>query len=182
MIVSIQCMSLAVGPCVACLSGSIFYMSKVFNDDSDDSDDDYPGMTGRIPDEKKKAKEEDDEDSYFSKPKEIQYEPKYYACDNASTLYMLNLDSENFKVNNYKHETSNKMSKPYFIKRIPRSNLLLVVVNSTYPAEDEYYKETTEPITINYNVDFPCHKLSLNDLPRMRLEECFTEHPDVSCF
>lgn len=41
-----------------------------------------------------------------------------------------------------------------------------------------YYKNTTEPETIPYTTQFPCHKLYLNDLPRRRLEECYTEHPD----
>lgn len=106
----------------------------------------------------------------------------YRACDNSSTLYTLNLDNDDFKTDTYKHETSYIKSRPYFIKRIPRSNLLLVVVNSTFPPVDPNRKnnETTEPVEIVYDSEFPCHKLNLNDLPRRRLEECFTEHPDVS--
>lgn len=139
-------------------------------------------MVGRKPTDKR-PKDEDDEELYFSQPREIKYEPFYYACDNASTLYILNNEHENLgKVNSYYHEISSELSKPYFIKRIPRSNLLIVVINSSYVAHDSNYKETTEPMTVNYNVEFPCHKLSLNDLPRRRLEECYTEHPEVRSF
>lgn len=35
---------------------------------------------------------------------------------------------------------------------------------------------------MHYPEEFPCYKLKLNDLPRRRLDECFTEHPDVRCF
>lgn len=140
-------------------------------------DDDYPGMVGRKPSGEKRPKEEEDEETYFSTPREIKYEPFYYACDNVSTLYVI--DNDNEKISSYYHETATEMSKPYFIKRIPRSNLLIVVINSSYVAVDPNYKETTEPITVSYTTQFPCHKLSLNDLPRRRLEECYTEHPEV---
>lgn len=96
--------------------------------------------------------------------------PKPRACDNSSTLYTVNLNNTGFKTDTY------------FIKRIPRSNLLLVVVNSTYPRIDPDLKsnDTTQSIEIIHPGEFPCHKLNLNDLPRRRLEECFTEHPAVS--
>lgn len=38
---------------------------------------------------------------------------------------------------------------------------------------------SASPEEIEYPESFPCYKLKLNDLPRRRLEECFTEHPEV---
>lgn len=68
--------------------------------------------------------------------------------------------------------------RPYFFKRIPYSNLLLVVVNAEHQSCNP--DMTSSPVEIVYEQEFPCHKLKLNDLPRRRLDECFTEHPDVS--
>uniref|UniRef100_A0A336MH80 CSON014735 protein n=1 Tax=Culicoides sonorensis TaxID=179676 RepID=A0A336MH80_CULSO len=142
----------------------------------DQLDDDYPAEIPQIPEKKPKKQE-------TVQPQKTKYEPHFYSCDNSSTLYILQQNNPKIgKGNNYYHKTSTEGSKPYFIKRIPRSNLLLVVVNSSYPSEDPYYKETTEPVTINYIEPFPCHKLNLNDLPRRRLEECFTEHPEEEEF
>lgn len=72
--------------------------------------------------------------------------------------------------------------RPYFFNRVPYSNLLLVVVNAEYQTCNPNVKASPE--VIEYDLPFPCYKLSLNGLPRRRLDECFTEHPDVStiCF
>lgn len=83
----------------------------------------------------------------------------------------------------YANDTSDRFtlfvicSRPYFFKRIPYSNLLLVVVNTEHQSCNPYV--TSSPVEIEYDEKFPCHKLKLNDLPRRRLDECFTEHPDV---
>lgn len=39
---------------------------------------------------------------------------------------------------------------------------------------------TAEPQDILYQTEFPCHKLNLTNMARRRLDECFTDHPDVS--
>lgn len=41
---------------------------------------------------------------------------------------------------------------------------------------------TAEPQDILYQTEFPCHKLNLTNMARRRLDECFTDHPDVSYF
>lgn len=67
------------------------------------------------------------------------------------------------------------MHRPFFVNRIPRSNLLLVVVDTKHEMTD--IKLSTEPVELTvedvYNVTHPCHKLYMNTLPRRRLDECF---------
>lgn len=36
------------------------------------------------------------------------------------------------------------------------------------------------PTEMKYKEEFPCYKNPLNNMLRRRLDECFTEHPDVS--
>lgn len=75
-------------------------------------------------------------------------------------------------------------NRPFFVNRIPNSNLLLIVINKindiTIEASASESPMTTEPIEmetgIQYGVVHPCHKLYMNTLERRRLDECF-----VSC-
>lgn len=69
-------------------------------------------------------------------------------------------------------------SRPYYYQRIPHSNLLLVVVDASFSTCHTHV--SAQPTKMEYDEEFPCYKLSLNDLPRRRLDECFTEHPEVS--
>lgn len=54
----------------------------------------------------------------------------------------------------------------------------MVIINTAFQTRN--FILTAAPEKIEYQEEFPCYKLKLNDLPRRRLEECFTEHPDVS--
>lgn len=64
---------------------------------------------------------------------------------------------------------------------MPHTNLLLVVVDAMYSTC--YKRLEVTPVIIspleymNGSEIAPCHKIPLNDLPRRRLEGCFTEHP-----
>jgi hypothetical protein len=65
------------------------------------------------------------------------------------------------------------------VQHIPHTNLVFVVIKSTF--ETCYKVVTTSPEEILYNgTDHPCRKVFLNDLPRRRLSGCFSEHPLVS--
>lgn len=67
--------------------------------------------------------------------------------------------------------------RPFYIGKIPNSNLLLVAVDHN-GTEDTYPKSVTDPQDIVYdNVKNPCHKLILNDLERRPLSGCYNEHP-----
>lgn len=63
-------------------------------------------------------------------------------------------------------------------KRVPHTNLLLVVVDGLSREEDpgpERWSAGSD--VVDYaNVTHPCHKLPLNDLPRRRLEGCISSH------
>uniref|UniRef100_A0A1B0CZ82 Uncharacterized protein n=1 Tax=Phlebotomus papatasi TaxID=29031 RepID=A0A1B0CZ82_PHLPP len=141
--------------------------------------DDYDTATppyDKGPSQKKLRKgQSQEEEDYFNRPKEIKYETFHYACDKQSQLYILN-QSMFIQGNGFSGEGPRNCSRPYYIKRIPHSNLILVVVNTMYSSCYRFL--TAEPQVILYNVSFPCHKLAMNYLPRRRLEECFTEHPD----
>lgn len=70
--------------------------------------------------------------------------------------------------------------RPFYIVKIPHSNLLLVVVENA-AAEDQHAKFATSPQDIVYEgIKNPCQKLILNDLERRRLAGCYNEHPMVS--
>lgn len=57
-------------------------------------------------------KVEEDEETFFNTPKVIKLEPEYYACDNASTLYILQQNNELLtKGNGYYHKISAEESK-----------------------------------------------------------------------
>ncbi|KAJ6647712.1 Voltage-dependent calcium channel subunit alpha-2/delta-3, partial [Pseudolycoriella hygida] len=111
-----------------------------------------------------------------------EYETVYYACDEESHLYILQQDLFLRGGNELPSQGKSLRSRPYFFKRIPYSNLLLVVVNAEH--QTHYVIKQSSPRKVQYNntngeqIDFPCYKLNLNDLPRRRIEECFTEHTD----
>lgn len=71
------------------------------------------------------------------------------------------------------------LCRPYFFQRIPYSNLLLLVIDASQSPGCSV-KVSAQPTEMGYDEEFPCYKLSLNDLERRRLDECFTEHPEVS--
>ncbi|XP_014299369.1 voltage-dependent calcium channel subunit alpha-2/delta-3 isoform X3 [Microplitis demolitor] len=101
-----------------------------------------------------------------------------YACDLKRTLYIMNQTMAVNQITN----SSEQCSRPFFAQLVPNTNLLLVVVDTLFPTcyerlevlpvqiDPSEYTNDTEPA--------PCHKKKLNDLPRRRLEKCFTEHPE----
>jgi hypothetical protein len=63
-------------------------------------------------------------------------------------------------------------------KRVPNTNLLLVVVDGlSLEGDPGPERWAAGPEVVDYvNVTHPCHKLPLNDLPRRRLEGCISSH------
>ncbi|XP_067001120.2 voltage-dependent calcium channel subunit alpha-2/delta-3 isoform X2 [Anabrus simplex] len=103
---------------------------------------------------------------------EIIHEP----CDQKTNIYLL--QQEAFLTETYCHPGTgpNTCSRPFCMKRIPHSNLILVVVDTMH--ETCYRKLYSSPKQLLYNVSqHPCQKLLLNYLPRRRLTGCFTSHP-----
>ncbi|XP_055904369.1 voltage-dependent calcium channel subunit alpha-2/delta-3 [Eupeodes corollae] len=133
------------------------------DDDSDDYDNGYigPRKTAKLP-------EGDEDKKEFKKPPPP---PKYDHCDKKSTLFTL--QEKNIDFNNYIRVNN---SRPFHLKRIPKSNLILIVVKVMFATE--HIPMTTKPTRIEYDVEFPCYKLNMSFLERQRIAECFTEHPD----
>lgn len=152
---------------------SRLHQTVVNYNDEPEVDEDY---IARTPPPKKK----DPDDYDYLKDKESKgpvYEDEPYACDKQSTLYIFN-QTKFMKGSGSHTEGPTKCSKPYFVKRIPYSNLLLVTVKAMYPSCSR--KLSTDPEIITYVEDFPCHKLYLNELESRKNEECYTDHPEVS--
>ncbi|XP_033327950.2 ca[2+] channel Muscle-specific alpha2/delta subunit isoform X1 [Megalopta genalis] len=101
----------------------------------------------------------------------------HYPCDQKRILYMMNYTVAGEGVSN--HE--DYCSRPFYARRVPHTNLLLVVVDAMYATC--YKRLEVTPVIIspleytNGSESAPCHKMPLNDLKRRRLEGCFTEHP-----
>nr|XP_029712886.1 LOW QUALITY PROTEIN: voltage-dependent calcium channel subunit alpha-2/delta-3-like [Aedes albopictus] len=149
------------------------YDTGVEYEDSDYSD---------VPRKKPKKPLVDEEEEYFNRPKEIKMETVYEACDKKSNLYVMQQDKfikgDGFF---YEFEPVNPMEllhRPYFAKRVPRSNLLMVIVESEYPSDHVILSAAPQNVIHNGTQELPCVKTRLNFLPRRRLEECYTEHPD----
>ncbi|XP_076283345.1 ca[2+] channel Muscle-specific alpha2/delta subunit isoform X1 [Lasioglossum baleicum] len=101
----------------------------------------------------------------------------HYPCDQKRTLYMMNYTVAGQGVSNH----DDYCSRPFYARRVPHTNLLLVVVDAMYATC--YKRLEVTPVIIspseymNSTESAPCHKMPLNDLKRRRLEGCFTEHP-----
>lgn len=73
--------------------------------------------------------------------------------------------------------------RPFFVKRIAHSNLLLVVVKN---AESSQSNLSVNPIKVKYNnssgiiTDHSCNKLNLNSFYRRKLGGCYNSHPEVN--
>lgn len=121
------------------------------------------------------AKPKDDGDDGEAIFQEPEPEPIYKPCDMRSTLYALQ-PSALVGINDFINVSS---TRPFLIKKIPNSNLVMVVVNVLMPSRS--VRLTTEPQRITeYEEEFPCYKLNMSFYDRRRIEECFTEHEDVS--
>ncbi|KAI4468324.1 voltage-dependent calcium channel subunit alpha-2/delta-related [Holotrichia oblita] len=102
----------------------------------------------------------------------------FVPCDHKRNLYVLN---QNLFINGIGFPGAIKThcsTKRYYIKLIPRSNLVLVTVVFNYTDAEKTF--STEPERVVYNDMYPCQKLQLNELTRRRLSGCFNTHEDVS--
>lgn len=79
--------------------------------------------------------------------------------------------------------------RPFFVNKIPNSNLLLIVINKindTALADSSKSVEvlSTKPFEmetgLQYGVPHPCHKLYMNTFERRRLDECFVSYLNCS--
>jgi len=75
--------------------------------------------------------------------------------------------------------------RPFFVKRIAHSNLLLVVVKN---AESSQSHLSVNPVKVEYKntsgiiTDHSCNKLNLNSFYRRKLGGCYNSHPEVIYF
>ncbi|XP_039276576.1 voltage-dependent calcium channel subunit alpha-2/delta-4 isoform X2 [Nilaparvata lugens] len=96
-------------------------------------------------------------------------------CDRQGDLYLL----QHLSKEGYHSSTIVNCSRPFIVKRIPHTNLLLIVINALY--QSCYVKLNAEMTEIEYNNTYgpnqSCQKLYLNTLPRRKLTGCFSEHP-----
>lgn len=137
---------------------------------------------GDMPRTKPKKVHVDEEEEYFNRPKEIKTQTVYESCDKKSNVYVMQQDKfikgDGFF---YESEPVNPMEllhRPYFAKRVPRSNLLIIIVDNEHPSDHVILSAAPQVIAHNATEELPCVKTRLNFLPRRRLEECYTEHPD----
>lgn len=100
-------------------------------------------------------------------------EPKYTPCDKKSTLYISNQD----KIMEYNTEISSNYSDPFYIKKIPKSNLFLVIILTKDTSQE--ITPPLKPEQIIYGPEFPCYKLNMSFFERRRLDECFVKHENV---
>lgn len=56
----------------------------------------------------------------------------------------------------------------------------MIIVENEYQVDKVVLSAAPQVIYHNDTEGLPCVKTKLNFLPRRRLEECYTEHPDVS--
>ncbi|XP_037958547.1 voltage-dependent calcium channel subunit alpha-2/delta-3 [Teleopsis dalmanni] len=140
----------------------------------DEIDDDYEPVPETFAGQQPKTKEiTEDGELIFQEPEP---EPVYSPCDMKSTLYALQPNSLE-GINDYIKMPN---SRPFYLKKIPNTNLLLVVVNVLMPSKG--VRLTTEPQIIEYDAEFPCYKLNMSFYERRRIEECYTEHPMEELF
>ncbi|XP_026738649.1 voltage-dependent calcium channel subunit alpha-2/delta-4 isoform X2 [Trichoplusia ni] len=105
-----------------------------------------------------------------------------FSCDHSITLYILNqtyfLNTAGTSPTVQKDEAG-ECWPPYWAAYIPKTNLLLVVVekyndfdsNCTVPPDTK-----PQPTLMSRTNREPCHKLDLGALHRRRLEGCYTYH------
>lgn len=139
----------------------------------DNIEDEYVAVgDSNSPSAAKPKEDGDDGEAIFQEPEP---EPIYKPCDMRSTLYALQ-PSALVGINDYIEVPS---TRPFLVKKIPNTNLVLMVVNVLMPSRS--VRLTTEPQRItNYEEEFPCYKLNMSFYERRRIEECYTKHEDVS--
>ncbi|XP_034669004.1 voltage-dependent calcium channel subunit alpha-2/delta-3 [Drosophila subobscura] len=146
-----------------------------FMEYTDDIEDEYVAVGESNSGGAAKPKEDsDDDDALFQEPEP---DPIYHPCDMRSTLYALQ-PAALIGINDFVEVPS---TRPFLVKKIPNSNLLLVVVNVLMPSRS--VRLTTEPQPIlEYSKEFPCYKLNMSFYERRRIEECYTEHENEELY
>ncbi|KAK4871804.1 hypothetical protein RN001_015928 [Aquatica leii] len=124
----------------------------------------------------KNCKEE--EEKWHEQNKLPVYDRKRTACELERDLYVFNPKSLLNKELYSEEITIDNCKRPFYIKQIPHSNLLLVAIKTT---EEEtcyfLHSNSAKDIVYENHTTFPCQKLYLNDLSRSPLQGCFNEHP-----
>ncbi|XP_025207776.1 voltage-dependent calcium channel subunit alpha-2/delta-3 isoform X2 [Melanaphis sacchari] len=101
-------------------------------------------------------------------------------CDKKADLFMLqheHLSAEGFDA----PAPAGSTIRPFFVKRIAHSNLLLVVVKN---AESSQSHLSVNPVKVEYKntsgiiSDHSCNKLNLNFFYRRKLGGCYNSHPE----
>ncbi|XP_060872054.1 voltage-dependent calcium channel subunit alpha-2/delta-3 isoform X2 [Metopolophium dirhodum] len=101
-------------------------------------------------------------------------------CDKIADLFMLqheHLSAEGFDA----PPPAGSTIRPFFVKRIAHSNLLLVVVKN---AESSQSHLSVNPVKVEYKntsgiiTDHSCNKLNLNSFYRRKLGGCYNSHPE----
>ncbi|CAG9855322.1 unnamed protein product [Phyllotreta striolata] len=123
------------------------------------------------------------EEDAYEEPEFDNSQDDYFACETELNLYIL--QQELFIDNSFQGEIPNEGGRNYYVKRIPKSNLIFVAVNASLLKGLAKY--TTEPTPITEEANFeaeyinttllPCQKLYLNTMHRRRLSGCYNEHP-----
>ncbi|KAF5280798.1 hypothetical protein FQR65_LT14944 [Abscondita terminalis] len=127
----------------------------------------------------KNCKEE--EEKWHEQNKLPVYDDKRTACELERDLYVFNPKSL-LEKNLFTEEISiDNCKRPFYLKQIPHSNLLLIAIKSV---EEEtcyfLHSNAVKDIVYENHTTFPCQKLYLNDLSRSPLLGCFNEHYLVS--
>ncbi|KAK9890429.1 hypothetical protein WA026_010518 [Henosepilachna vigintioctopunctata] len=125
----------------------------------------------------KNQSEPEEEDLEIEDEEQDVVEDFFFPCDDIVHLYVLKqhlLQSNNFTgiFKAVSESENNLMSRQFFVKSIPHSNLILVAIDNEHPKTDTV-TYTTRPQFIPYSIKFPCYKIELNNLPRGTLGGCF---------
>ncbi|XP_030748485.1 voltage-dependent calcium channel subunit alpha-2/delta-3 [Sitophilus oryzae] len=147
--------------------------------DSEAEDGDSKDDENEVPD----SEDDDDEDGESDSDDYTDDDNKYTACENKTTLYIL--QQSLFIDGNFLGELFTSERTYYYVKRIPNSNLIFVAIQGKTNVEGKKYTTTPQtnsslpPLDWTFVVSdthLPCQKLHLNSLPRRRLTGCYNEH------
>ncbi|XP_075149778.1 ca[2+] channel Muscle-specific alpha2/delta subunit [Haematobia irritans] len=137
-------------------------------DYDENSEEDYSNINEPyLPDKPKGDADGDEKEHIFHEPPP---EPVYVPCDKIATLYTL----DPVEVQKERDFTHLPNSRPFHVKKIPNSNLLLIVIDVLKPSKGTI-NLSVEPKPVEYDNEFPCYKLNMSFYKRRRIEECFTE-------
>lgn len=152
----------------------IFKYNNIFPDleYSDNADEDYGNVDEPYLETKPKGDDGDEKEHVFHEPPP---EPVFVPCDKIVKLYTL----DPVEVQKDRDFTHLPNSRPFHVKKIPNSNLLLIVIDVLKPSKGNIGM-SVEPQMVVYDTEFPCYKLNMSFFKRRRIEECFTEDENVS--